>query len=389
MRHLDIFLTALKLGLTSFGGPIAHLAYFRNEYVQKKRWISEESYAEVVALCQFLPGPASSQVGMAIGYFRGGVLGSLLAWIGFTLPSALILTLFALKLGEINISEQQNWIHGLKVAAVSVVAHAVWGMWKSHCSDLRRALIALVSALILLAHQTALTQVGVLLSSVVLGLFFLPKKEKLAEDFQSKGGRSQSVICLTLFTLLLLTLPLFSSQTDQPGLQRFDSFYRSGALVFGGGHVVLPLLQSEVVGPQMISNDLFMAGYGLSNAIPGPLFVFSAYLGAAYESPPNGLLGAGLCLIAIFLPSYLLILGVLPIWNRVRQVPRMGQVVQGLNASVVGILLAALYRPVWTSAVYSAEDAVCAGVGFMLLKWGRLPSWAWVVAMVLYYWIRD
>lgn len=376
MKYLEVFITALKLGMTSFGGPIAHLSYFHDEYVKKKQWLSDHVYADLVALCQFLPGPASSQVGMAIGFSRAGVLGAILSWIGFTLPSALILVLFALGLAQVEVAAHQSWLHALKVVAVAVVAQAVIGMGKKLSPDKSRASIAVLACAIVVLANSAKVQILVLLVSGIIGLLFLKPSEELPHEPLHSGRKTIGAIFLSLFFLFLLALPVL--RTIYPELKNvalFDSFYRAGALVFGGGHVVLPLLQVEVVPNGWVSNDLFMAGYGISNAIPGPLFAFSAYLGAV----ANGWAGAALCLAAAFLPSFLLVVGVLPFWEKLRRIESMRRAMLGLNAGVVGILLAALYHPVWTGAITSGKDLAVAAFGFVLLEFWKLSSWAVVL----------
>lgn len=382
MKQLEVFLTALKLGLTSFGGPIAHLSYFHDEYVKKKKWISEHAYADLVALCQFLPGPASSQVGMAIGLSRAGILGAILSWIGFTLPSAVILVLFGLGVAHIDVTAHQNWLHGLKVVAVAVVAQAVLGMGKKLCPDKERISIAVISSVAVLFGNHALTQVVVLIVAGVFGAFFFRDTAELPHEPLHKGKKRVGAIFIGLFLGLLVLLPILRGIYPIQSIKLFDSFYRAGSLVFGGGHVVLPLLQAEVVPTGWVTNDLFMAGYGAANAIPGPLFAFSSYLGAVSSLPPNAWTGAVLCLVAAFLPSFLLIVGALPFWEKLRSIPKIRQSMLGLNAAVVGILLAALYSPVWTSAITSSKDFAMAIVGFILLEFWKVPSW-FVVLMTV------
>ncbi len=380
MKHLEVFLTALRLGLTSFGGPIAHLSYFHDEYVKKKKWISEHAYADLVALCQFLPGPASSQVGMAIGLSRAGILGAILSWIGFTLPSAIILILFGLGMAKIDAGAHQHWLHGLKVVAVAVVAQAVLGMAKKLCPDKERATIAVISSVIVLLANSAVVLILVLIAAGLFGAYFLKTSNELPHEPLHKGRKRIGSIFLLLFVGFLFVLPMLRPLGEE--LKLFDSFYRSGALVFGGGHVVLPLLQAEVVPNGWVSNDLFMAGYGIANAIPGPLFAFSAYLGAVSTTSTTGWTGALLCLVAMFLPSFLLVVGALPFWEKMRSLPKIRQSMLGLNAAVVGILLAALYNPVWTSAIFSSRDFALAAVGFLLLEMWKIPSWAVVLLTV-------
>lgn len=383
MKSLEVLLVFLRLGLTSFGGPIAHLGYFRDEFVIKRKWISEHAYADLVALCQFLPGPASSQVGMGIGLSRGGIWGAILAWIGFTIPSAIVLIVFGLGMAHFEVGEHQQWLHALKVVAVAVVAQAVLGMGKKLCPDKERITIAVIASVIVLFIHSAIVQILVLVVAGIFGAYFLRTTSELPHEPLHKGRRRVGAVFLTLFVAILVTLPILRSVYPDQTLKLFDSFYRSGALVFGGGHVVLPLLQAEVVPTGWVSNDLFMAGYGMANAVPGPLFTFSAYLGAVSSKEPNAWIGAFISLIAVFLPSFLLIIGALPFWEKLRALPRIRQSILGINAAVVGILLAALYHPVWTSAIFSAKDFALAAVGFLLLEFWKVPSWAVVLISVV------
>lgn len=382
MKSLEVLLVFLRLGLTSFGGPIAHLGYFRDEFVTKRKWLSENAYADLVSLCQFLPGPASSQVGMAIGLSRSGIWGAILAWIGFTIPSAVVLILFGLGLAHFEVGEHQHWLHGLKVVAVAVVAQAVLGMGKKLCPDKERITIAIIVSVVVLFVHSAFIQVLVLVIAGIFGAFFLETKSELPHEPLHKGRRLIGALFLLTFIVLLVLLPLVRPLYPDQMLKLFDSFYRSGSLVFGGGHVVLPLLQAEVVPTGWVTNDLFMAGYGMANAIPGPLFTFSAYLGAVSKPVPNGWLGGFISLIAVFLPSFLLIIGALPFWEKLRSLPKVRQSILGVNAAVVGILLAALYNPVWTSAIFSSKDFALAAVGFLLLEFWKLPSWMVVLISV-------
>ena len=377
-------MTFFRLGLTSFGGPIAHLSYFHDEFVKKKKWLSEHAYADLVALCQFLPGPASSQVGMAIGLFRSGIWGAILAWVGFTLPSAIILVLFGLGMNKFTSSSHQHWLHGLKVVAVAVVAQAVLGMGKKLCPDKERISIAVIACIFVLFLNYAFVQVIVLIAAGIFGAYFLRSSTELPHAPMQSGLKKRiGAIFLSLFILILLGLPVIRLIYPEQSIKLFDSFYRAGSLVFGGGHVVLPLLQSEVVSTGWVSKDFFMAGYGLAQAIPGPLFTFSAYLGAVSTQVPNGWSGALICLVAAFLPSFLLVIGGLPFWEKLRSLPRVRQSMLGINAAVVGILLAALYQPVWTSAIFNAKDFALALVGFLLLEFWKLSSWMVVLCTVI------
>ena len=379
--HLEIFRVALKLGLTSFGGPTAHLGYFHEEYVRSRRWFSEAMYADLVALCQFLPGPASSQLGFAIGLLRGGLLVGFLAWLGFTLPSAVLMTLCGYGFAATTDLTHAGWLKGLKLAAAVIVAQAVWAMATKLCPDRVRASMALAAAATMLVLATVWAQIIVLGTGALFGFIFLPREElaKIEPDqpFSIFGwSRRAGVISLGLFAALLFGLPVLRATSGSAAVAVFDSFYRSGALVFGGGHVVLPLLQAETVTPGWVSNDRFLAGYGLAQAVPGPLFSFSAYLGTVLTPPcPGGWIGALLCLLAIYLPSGLLVLGILPFWDHLRRLPRAQATLRGANAAVVGLLLAALYHPVWTSAVHTPSDLALALVVFGLLTFWKLPPW--------------
>lgn len=370
----EVFLIFLRLGMTSFGGPIAHLGYFHAEFVERKKWIEEHAYADLVALCQFLPGPASSQVGIAIGLTRAGYLGAFAAWLGFTLPSALLLVLFALGISQSALDPK--WLHGLKVVAVAVVAQAIWTMAVKLCPDKKRASIAIIAACIVAIMPSALSQVLAIVSGAVAGLVFLRDSNILPHTpFRASVSRSVGFVVLLLLAALLLTLPLVSKMTDSPALKVFDSFFRAGSLVFGGGHVVLPLLQAELVPTGLVSKEIFMAGYGATQAVPGPLFTFSAYLGASLNTWPNGWLGAGICLIAAFLPSFLMVIGALPFWEDLRKHARMRYAMLGINAAVVGLLIAAFYSPVWTSAILSVRDFAWALVAFLLLVFWKVKPW--------------
>ncbi len=369
---------ATRLGLSSFGGPVAHLGYFRDEYVVRRRWLDEQTYADGVAHCQFLPGPASSQVGITIGIFRAGLLGGLAAWLGFTLPSALLLTLFALGVRGLDLSAV-GWLHGLKIAAVAVVAQAVWGMARTLCPDRERASIAVVAAVLLTAWPAAWGQVLVIVLAGLVGLRLLPGAGDAGAPSHERApvGRPLGVAALVLFSVLLVALPAVRYVTGSPAVAMLDGFFRAGALVFGGGHVVLPLLQAEVVPPGWVTNEQFLAGYGAAQAVPGPLFTLAAYLGASMRPWPNGWLGALLALIASFLPSFLLVIGALPFWDALRVRPPFRAALRGINAAVVGLLLAALYDPVWTGAIHAPTDFALALIAFGLLAlWGAPP---WVV----------
>nr|WP_235692630.1 chromate efflux transporter [Deinococcus aquaedulcis] len=377
---LEVLLVFGRLGLTSFGGPVAHLGYFREEFVHRRRWLDEASYAELVALCQFLPGPASSQVGMALGIQRAGLPGALAAWLGFTLPSAALLVLFALGVRAAGDLDSAGWLHGLKLVAVAVVAQAVLGMARSLTPDRPRALLALGAAAVTLLAPWALTPVLLMGAAGLIGWRFLNRGAAREETPPQTAwplalSRRVGAACLGLFGALLLGLPLLREVVGGPVLGLVDSFYRAGALVFGGGHVVLPLLEAEVVPPGWVTPDAFLAGYGAAQAVPGPLFTFSAYLGAVANVGLSPLVAAGLALGAIFLPAFLLVTGALPFWGRWRTRPGAQAALQGVNAAVVGLLLAALYTPVFTAAVRSPLDFAVVLVAFAALEHGRMPPW--------------
>lgn len=366
----QVFFAFLKLGLTAFGGPVAHLAYFRAEFVERRRWMDDGAYADLVALCQFLPGPASSQVGFALGLGRAGWPGALAAWLGFTLPSALVLILFAFGIQQWTWLATSGAVHGLKLAAVAVVAHAVWGMARSLCPDRPRAALAIAAALLALAIPSALGQIAAIAAAGLAGLRWIRPTALPASMPRNTGvGKTTAVVLLLVFALLLL-LSVGVAAGPSMGAQ-FAAFYQAGALVFGGGHVVLALLQAAVVPPGWITNDAFIAGYGLAQAVPGPLFTFAAYLGALMPAPLGGWTGGLLLLAAVFLPGLLLVAGALPFWEALRQRPKVQRAMAGANAAVVGLLLAALYDPLWTSAIHTRLDFGMALAAFGLLAWGR------------------
>lgn len=370
---LEVFRAFLRLGLTSFGGPVAHLGYFRTEFVERRRWLDEKSYADLVALCQFLPGPASSQVGMALGLQRAGWAGSLLAWVGFTLPSALALIGFAYGMATYGGLAASGAVHGLKVVAVAVVAQAVWGMARSLCPDRTRAAIAILSALLSLALPTWLGQVGAILASGLAGWWWVRLAPEARVAHVGCGiSRRAGALALLVFCVLLLGLPLVVAATGSALWAQVEGFYRSGALVFGGGHVVLPLLQATVVPTGALGNAEFLAGYGAAQAVPGPLFTFAAYLGAVMQGPLSGWLGGLLFLVVIFVPAWLLVIGALPFWDALRQRDAIRNAMAGVNAGVVGILLSALYDPVWTSAIQGRADFGLALGAFGLLVTARI-----------------
>jgi len=376
---LEVLGVATRLGLTSFGGPVAHLGYFREEYVRRRRWITEDAYADIVALCQLLPGPTSSQVGVAIGILRAGLPGAVAAWLGFTLPSAILLVAFAFGLQRLGVGDA-GWLHGLKIAAVAVVANAVWGMARSLAPDRERATIAIVSAIVVLAWSGAPGQVLVIVIAGLIGSRLLSGASGEArESLPPVIGRRTAIASMILFFVLLGGLPVLRQVVTNPALVLFDSFFRVGSLVFGGGHVVLPLLQAEVVPPGWVTNEEFVAGYGAAQAVPGPLFTFAAYLGAVRHESPNGIAGAALALVAIFLPTFLMVVGALPFLRALRSRAGFQAALRGINAAVVGLLLAALYHPVWTSAIKTPADFALSLVAFALLALWNAPAWLVVV----------
>ncbi len=379
----EIFAAFLKLGVTSFGGPIAHLGYFRNELVIRRRWIDERGYADLVALCQFLPGPASSQVGFALGLLRGGPLGALAAWAGFTLPSAILLVLFAFATATSRTAANSDIVHGLKAVAVAIVAQAVWGMARTLCPDKARTAIALGAVLIVIFASGAFAQVAAILAGGLAGLWLCrSNNEAISGHLAFPVSPATGAICLLLYAALLFGLPALAAALSSHGIAVFDSFYRAGALVFGGGHVVLPLLQAGVVGPGWVSTDTFLSGYGAAQAVPGPLFTFAAYLGASLGPQPNGLPGAAIALLAIFLPGFLLLVGVIPFWDGLRAQPNAQAFMRGSNAAVVGILGAALYQPIWTSAIVGPYEFALALTCFLLLMVWKAPPWTVVLVAI-------
>ncbi len=376
----EVFGVALRLGLTSFGGPIAHLGYFHDEYVVRRKWLDEQSYADTVALCQFLPGPASSQVGMAVGIARAGLPGAFAAWLGFTLPSALALTLFAFGVAVLGGNADAGWLHGLKIVAAAVVAQAIWGMAKNLCPDRERASLAILAAILTLNWADAAGQLTSIAAAGAIGWLFLPATGLGTSEHQKfPVSKRAGLFTWGIFLVLLGGLPVLRQLVESHALDVFDGFFRVGALVFGGGHVVLPLLQSTVVNPGWVTNEQFVAGYGAAQAVPGPLFTFSAYLGAVM----NGWSGALLALVGVFLPSFLLVIGALPFWDSLRANGSCQSAISGINAAVVGLLLAAFYKPVWTSAIHEPADAALGLLAFGLLAFWRWPPWIVVVLAAL------
>ena len=381
---LEVLLIFLRLGLTSFGGPIAHIGYFRDEFVARRRWLDEQAYADLVALCQFLPGPASSQVGFSIGLMRAGYLGGLAAWTGFTLPSAIVLVLFAFGAASLGGPLGAGLLHGLKLVAVAIVAQAVWGMARTLCPDRERASIATVAALLILLSSSSVAQIAAILLGAVAGLWLCRGAAPTAMGHLTMPvSRRAGLVALAAFSILLAGVLLVQLHPSQNAAGLFAAFYRSGALVFGGGHVVLPLLREAFVTPGWVSDDAFLAGYGAAQAVPGPLFTFAAYLGAVVRLQPSGLAGAALGLIGIFLPGILILIGMLPFWDAFRIRPGAQAAMRGINAAVVGLLGAALYNPVWTTSVGTPADFAIALVGFVLLVAWRAPPLLVVIVSAL------
>ncbi|WP_304455806.1 chromate efflux transporter [Nocardiopsis sp. YSL2] len=379
----EVFRVFLLLGLTSFGGPVAHLGYFRDAFVVRRRWLTEAAYADLVALCQFLPGPASSQVGMAIGLRRAGYAGMAAAWVAFTLPSAVLLTAFALGVRVLGADPGTGWLLGLKAAAVAVVAHAVVGMAGSLAAGRRQATIAVAALVLVLLLPSAVSQVAAIALGALLGVVWLTTTAPADGDAEARSvpaRRGTAVACLAVFVVLSAGLPVLAALTTDPAVDMVDGFYRAGSLVFGGGHVVLPLLEAEVVGGGAVDQESFLAGYGAAQAVPGPLFTFAAYLGALMPVAGSPVLGAATALGAVFLPSALLVVGVLPFWERLRADARARRAVAGAGAAVVGILAAALYDPVFVQGVVSPGTMALAAVAFVALSVWRAPAWAVVVA---------
>ena len=381
---LEVLRVFAKLGVTSFGGPVAHLGYFRQEIVVRRKWVDEAAYADLIGLCQLLPGPSSSQTGIALGITRAGLWGGLAAWLGFTLPSAIALTAFAYVTTLFKGIAQADWLHGLLIAAVAVVASAVWGMAKTLCPDLPRATMAIVAAIIILLWPLAIVQIAIIALAGIFGWRFLRGAQAVkSSPLPLMLPRRLAVGCWILFFTLLIGLPVLRQVTQSQPVALFDTFYRVGSLVFGGGHVVLPLLQREVVPAGWVTNDQFLTGYAAAQAVPGPLFTFSAYLGAVSKPSPNGWLGALIALVAIYLPSFLLLIAILPFWNRLRAFEPFQAALRGINAAVVGILLAALYQPIWTSAIHGSVDFALALLAFGLLVIWKLPPWVVVIVLAL------
>ena len=380
----EVLAIFLRLGLTSFGGPIAHLGYFRDEFVVRRRWLDEQAFVDLVALCQFLPGPASSQVGFSIGLMRAGFRGALAAWTGFTLPSAIVLVLFAYGASALGGPAGTGLLHGLKLVAVAIVAQAIWGMARTLCPDRERASIAAVAALIILLSTSSLAQIGSIVLGGIAGFWLCRGAAPAAAGHIAMPvSRNAGIVALTAFFVLLLGLPVLQRLAGAQSIAVFDAFYRSGALVFGGGHVVLPLLREAFVAPGWVSDDAFLAGYGAAQAVPGPLFTFAAYLGAVVSPSPHGVAGAALGLFGIFLPGILVLVGTLPFWDAFRKREDAQAIMRGVNAAVVGLLGAALYNPVWTTSVKTPGDLAVALIGFVLLTAWRAPPLAAVAVCAI------
>jgi chromate transporter len=373
---VEVLRIFFRLGLTSFGGPVAHLGYFREEFVVRRGWLDEPTYTDIVALCQFLPGPASSQVGMTIGMLRAGLLGAFCAWLGFTTPSAVALIVFAYGITRLGDLREAAWLHGLKIVAVAVVAQAVWGMARTLWADRERASLGIGAAVLALALPSTMAQLGIIVLGGLIGWCWLsaPANNEGAATVVPVS-RGLGIAALAVFVALLIGLPVAAGGSTNQSIKLIDSFYRSGSLVFGGGHVVLPLLRQEVVPTGWISEDAFLAGYGAAQAVPGPLFTFAAYLGTAMRPAPNGWLGGLLCLFAIFLPSFLLLTGMLPFWDDVRKRSAVQSALQGVNAAVVGLLLAALYTPLFSAAINGPTDFIIAILAVLLLAFWKVPPW--------------
>ncbi len=386
-HFLEVLGVFTRLGLTSFGGPVAHLGYFRDEIITRRKWVDERTFADLVGLCQFLPGPASSQTGISLGIMRAGLAGGVAAWLGFTLPSAILMTLFAYSTAMLHSAVATGVLHGLMVVAVAVVAQAVWGMASRLCPDRPRALLAILAAIVTLLLPAGIMQVAIIAAAGLIGWLALKNVDSASSPpalaLYVRIPRALAIACLTLFTLLLALFLVPNLFSQLHAIALFASFYRSGALVFGGGHVVLPLLQASVVAPGWVNNAQFLAGYGAAQAVPGPLFSFSSYLGAIEKPLPNGWLGAIIALSGIYLPSFLLLIGVLPFWNMLRNKSAFQAALRGVNAAVVGLLLAALYQPVWTSSIKNAHDFLLALGAFGLLVFLKFPPWLVVLLAAL------
>lgn len=376
---LEIFGTSLKLGLTSFGGPVAHLGFFKNEYIDKRKWLDDKTYADIIALCQFLPGPASSQVGIAIGMLRGGMLGGVVSWFGFTIPSVLVLILFALAFQSFSLGDA-TWIASLKIVAVAVVLHAVLGMGKNLAPDKPRIAISVMAMLVMLLFPSAIIQIAIIIGAAIIGYFLFSKHAvSNVTSFSMSISKKQGIISLAILVILLIGLPILAQVMNNQYVSIADTFFRVGSIVFGGGHVVLPLLEQEVVPNGLVTSSEFLAGYGMAQAVPGPLFTFASYLGTMI----SGLVGGIIATVAMFLPSFLLIIGALPFLSELRKHKRFQGILTGVNASVVGILLAAFYDPVFTSSITNAASFSLAAILFALMYFWKTPAWMIVIIGVV------
>ena len=387
LRAGTIFLAFLRLGFTSFGGPVAHIGYFREELVVRRAWTEERGFADLVALCQMLPGPSSSQVGIGIGFQKAGLSGALAAWLGFTAPSAIVMITLGYGVLAFEDAIPAGLLQGLKAVVVAVVAQALWGMGRTLCPDPLRISLAVLAAALVLSVPGAVAQLAVIAGGALAGFVFLRGESTSAPSPPVGAGLAgRPMLSLALFLLLLALLPLLASAWSSQSLALADSFYRSGSLVFGGGHVVLPLLEAQVLPPGWVSRDAFLAGYGAAQALPGPLFTFAAYLGTVMQVPPAGWAGGMICLVAIYLPSFLLVIGTLPLWERLRGHEPARRAMLGINAAVVGLLLAAFYDPVWTAGVRSGTDFALALAALVLLVSWKAPPWLVVVLGALAGW---
>jgi len=388
LKIIEIFIVFLSLGLSSFGGPIAHLGFFNRELVLKRKWLDSQLFSELIALCHFLPGPSSSQVGLSIGFIKGGFSGALAAWVGFTTPSAVILIIFGYIYSSYSNSIPFGLIHGLKIFAVAIVARAIWTMASVFCRNSKCVLIAIMVALIVTLSPAPMFQFMVIIISAIIGTFiFTTNEDNSKNSFANLGKISTATILLISFFLILFSLPILANFLSNPVLILVDSFYRAGSFVFGGGHVVLPLLQGEVVASGLVTNEAFLAGYGAAQAMPGPLFTFAAYLGTVSGSYPNGILGGVIALCAIFFPSFLLVIGVLPFWHKLRQILLFRRAIIGINAAVVGILIAAFISPVATNGLLSVHDFIAALAFFVLIHFFKIPIWTLVIIASIECWI--
>ena len=385
---IEIFLTFLSLGLSSFGGPVAHLSFFYKDLVIRRKWLDSQLFSELIALCQFLPGPSSSQVGLSIGFIKGGFPGALAAWLGFTTPSAIILILFGYGYSVYSDVIPFGVIHGLKIFAVAIVAQAIWTMGLTFCKDVKCILITVAVGFLIILSPTPLFQFFAIILSGVIGAFvFTVSAKNEISNFKYLIKIRFALVLLASFFIFLFLFPILVNVSDNPFLSVIDSFYRAGSLVFGGGHVVLPLLQAEIVSTGFVSNEAFLAGYGAAQAMPGPLFTFAAYLGTVSDSYPNGLFGGLIALLAIYLPSFFLVIGVLPFWHKLRKIMIFRKAIIGINAAVVGILIAAFISPVATNGILSLHDFIAAFVLFVLIHFSKAPIWTLVIMASIECWI--